>query len=278
MPADGPTVAVWLASLFTAGMKPSTVAVKSAAVAFFHDRARAPDGGRHPNPCASPEVRDVLAGIRNLSADAGFIPHQASPVLVHDLRAALSAIDRGAARGRRDAAILLMGFATAMRRSELAALKVADVERHERGMIVRIRRSKGDQGGLGQAVGVPYGLDPWLCPAKALDAWLSDLRAAGLGDGHVFVEVHRSGTVLSGRDGKGLDPESINRIVKRRLSAAGAPTSAHGLRAGFATETLRRGTPLAKVQSHLRHADPRTTMAYYRDVDRLDAPPGEGLL
>jgi integrase len=62
--------------------------------------------------------------------------------------------------GRRDACLLLLGFATALRRSELVALEVNNLTETSDGLIVTVRKSKTDQEGAGRQVGVPYGSNP----------------------------------------------------------------------------------------------------------------------
>ena len=79
-------------------------------------------------------------------------------------------------RDLRDRALLLYGFATALRGSELVRLQVVDMEAREKGDVVTIGFSKGDQAGEGQTVaalavpGSPY------CPVTVLRVWL---QAAG---------------------------------------------------------------------------------------------------
>jgi hypothetical protein len=57
--------------------------------------------------------------------------------------------DPATQKGLRDRGLLLFGFASAMRRSELVALAVEDLEHTERGLLVTVRRSKTDQEGRG---------------------------------------------------------------------------------------------------------------------------------
>ena len=54
--------------------------------------------------------------------------------------------------GVRDRALLLVGFAAALRRAELVALDVAHVAWHREGIIVHVARSKTDQLGAGADV------------------------------------------------------------------------------------------------------------------------------
>jgi integrase len=70
-------------------------------------------------------------------------------------------------RQLRDRAILLIGFASAMRRSELVALDLSDLKWTAEGVLIHIRR-KTDQEGAGQSVAVPRGAT--ACPVAALRA------------------------------------------------------------------------------------------------------------
>jgi integrase len=92
--------------------------------------------------------------------------------------------DTGSLRALRNRAIVLVGLASAMRRSELIALNVDDVEWREGGIIIHIRQSKGDQGGEGQQVGVMK--RSTACPVAALRAWL---EAAAISEGPIFRRI-----------------------------------------------------------------------------------------
>lgn len=70
----------------------------------------------------------------------------------------------GTIAGKRDRAMLLLGFAGAFRRSELAALNVEDLTDGEAGVDVPVRRSKTDQ--EGRAKRSPYPTAPTICPCK----------------------------------------------------------------------------------------------------------------
>jgi hypothetical protein len=106
--------------------------------------------------------------------------------------------------GKRDRALLCFGFASAMRRSELCALEVADLTETPDGLRVMIRHSKGDQEGQGQEIAIPRGYR--LRPVEAVQTWLA---AAEITQGLVFRSVARGGRV-----GGGLNPESAARIIK----------------------------------------------------------------
>ena len=117
--------------------------------------------------------------------------------------------------GRRDRALLLLGFAGGFRRSELAALDVEDVLPTDDGLVVKLRRSKTDPEGKGRDVGIPYGSTPSTCPVRALTAWKT---AAGISEGALFrgVDRHgRVGTVHLHKDSVGL---VVNGPPKRPAS------------------------------------------------------------
>ena len=88
--------------------------------------------------------------------------------------------------GRRDRALLLLGFAGALRRSELAALTVGDVAVADGDLIVRIRSSKTDQAAAGATIAYPRGHQVATCTACAVLDW-ARLVAAFDEEGRVGV-------------------------------------------------------------------------------------------
>jgi integrase len=108
--------------------------------------------------------------------------------------------------GKRDRALLCLGFAGAFRRSELCALQVEDLTEVPDGLHILIRRSKGDQEGTGQEVAIPRGYR--LRPVEAVQIWT---EAAGITSGPVFRAVTGGGRVSC----EALADDSAARIVKR---------------------------------------------------------------
>ena len=126
-------------------------------------------------------VRRALSGIRRIRATP---PNRRAPLLLSDIRVLLTSLTAEAgdwpsgAAARRDAALLLMGFAGAHRRSELVALTLEDVTLHSTdGLHVRLRRSKTDQEARGTVTALPYGRDPATCPPCAYVRWRQVLQA-----------------------------------------------------------------------------------------------------
>lgn len=162
--------------------------------------------------------------------------------------------------GLRDRALLLLGFAAALRRSELVALEVADITRHARGALLIIRRSKTDQRGEGLTKAVPHGKR--LRAIEALDTWIS---AAGITEGPIFRGVHGT-VVLTSR----LTAGQVARIIKKRAAAIGldpASFSGHSLRSGFITSAAEHGASLTKIADQAGHAKLDTTRGYMQVAD-----------
>ncbi len=153
-----------------------------------------------PAPGRSEVVRRALSGVRRLRKAP---PKRRSPLLLADVRTLLEAMapsmgvwPAGMA-AHRDAAVLLMGFAGAHRRSELVGLHLSDVTVHPAdGLHVRVRSSKTDQEGHGVVRALPYGRDPRTCPPCALVRWRRLLLAYVVDDGGrlaALAQLHQRG-------------------------------------------------------------------------------------
>jgi integrase len=148
-------------------------------------------------------LKVVLRGIRRTigTARAGKAPATA------DVLMQMVALCPDNMIGRRDRALLALGFAGAFRRSELCALEVADLVEVADGLRVVIRKSKTDQEGQGQEVAIPRGYK--LRPVEAVQTWLA---AAEISSGPVCRGARREG-IRRGAGGRqrGADREAIRR-------------------------------------------------------------------
>jgi integrase len=98
---------------------------------------------------------------------------------------------------------LLIGFAGALRRSELVGLDLEHVTWTKQGMWLLIVRSKTDTAGEGAEIGIPRGQSPETCPVAALKAWL---HAGKISSGPLFRKVTRWGVVEPARLQPGCRP------------------------------------------------------------------------
>jgi site-specific recombinase XerD len=250
MPADVGTVAAYLAHLADAGLKASTITRRCAAIAYAHRLNGA------PLPTSAEPVKAILRGIRRR---IGVAVERKAPATARAITPMLKHC-KDTPTGKRDRALLLLGFAAAMRRSELAALTVSDIEQMADGVIVHIRRSKTDQEGAGHQVAVPRGSK--LKPVEAIDAWLAVL---GIDPGPLF----------------GVCDGTVANIVKRYASRARLDPetfSGHSLRAGFVTSALEAGADILKVMDVTRHREVKTLKAYDRRAKAFKDHAGRGFL
>jgi site-specific recombinase XerD len=210
-----------------------------------------------PNPIKDGQVERVWRGILREKSEA---VSRRTPALLKDLRKMLAASPRNLS-GLRNRAILLIGFAGAMRRSELVALNVGDVQLSDDGFVVTLRRGKTDQTGKGRKIGIPYGEHRETCPVRTLLAWM---EAAEISRGALFRKVNRHGAV----EGERLCDRSVALIVKRSLKAAGineANFSGHSLRAGLATAAAMAGVDERAIQDQTGHRSLKVLRTYIRD-------------
>ena len=164
-------------------------------------------------------------------------------------------------RGSRDRALLLVGFAGGMRRSEIIGLDMEDVAIEPEGLAVTIRRSKTDQEGQGRLIGIVRGArGPLTDPVAAIEDWRA---AAGIESGPLFREVDRAGRVGAGR----LSDRAVARIVKRSAARVGIDperVSGHSLRAGLATSAAAAGAPERVIMSTTGHRSVTMVRRYIR--------------
>ncbi len=249
LPAAAETVALYLTDQ-ARHLKVSTLTGRLAAIAQAH-RASGYD-----TPTGSAPVQAVMRGIRRTK---GVAQTRKSPALTMTIRTLLKALPDNLI-GIRDRSLLLMGYAGALRRSELVALTVEDVEQSTEGLIVTIRRSKTDQEGAGRMVGIPYGSDPHSCPVRSFRAWLESSQIV---EGPLFRPINRHGHIATAP----LLPKAVALIVKRTAEAAGLDAnmfSGHSLRAGFATQAAQGGASERSIMDQTGHHSVLQVREYIR--------------
>ena len=141
---------------------PSTIRRRLASISVAHQVA----GFETPTSDAS--VRAVWSGIRRWQ---GMAPRKMRAARTKVITTMVAPLGDGLADAR-DRALLLFGFAGALRRSELVALDVEDVSEDDGGLRLVLRRSKTDQDAEGTTRGLPYGSHPATCPVRAWRRWL----------------------------------------------------------------------------------------------------------
>ena len=254
LPAGAETVALYVADL-AKGAKPATIDLRLAAISAAHRAAG------HDSPTKEEAVRLVRRGVRRT---LGTAQRQVHPVTVPELRTMVEGLGIDPA-GCRDRALLLLGFAGALRRSELVSLDVADVSEGNDGLTVRLWRSKTDQEGAGRTVGIPFGSNPVTCPVRAWRAWL---EVSGITEGPAFCPVDRHGHIGATR----LSAPAVALVLKRRAARAGldpAEVAGHSLRADLATSAAAAGVPERIIAEQTGHKGTAMLRRYIREGSLL---------
>ena len=273
LPADPRTVAAYLIALVQGTRAPDgqwierprkvpTLARRLAAIRHRHRSAGVPFDTRDST------LQETWRGIQRLHARA---PQAKVPTVTELVRALLAALPATAA-GVRDRALLLVGFAGALRRSELVAIDVSACAWHREGVVITIPESAMLLDGPATDIALPYGEHPETCPVRALAHWLA---LAKIDAGPVFRPVSRQGLISPRR----LSDRGVALIIKRAVAAARtialaqenpvlaegldpARYAGHSLRAGFIISAAAAGVPEHDIMRHTRHKSAETLRRY----------------
>lgn len=170
-----------------------------------------------------------------------------SPLTADEMEATLASIDPSDIFGLRDRAVFETLYSTALRRAELCALKILDLDT-ERGIVV-VRRGKGGRGRI-----VPIG-------ARAIE-WISEyLRDArprfvkGVDEGFLFLTI----------EGNGIAPDWLTARAKKLMKTMGRNrpfVASHVFRHTAATLMLEGGADVRHIQQFLGHQSLSSTQVY----------------
>lgn len=236
---------------------------KSAIIAAHCDaRARLPDVERPPYLL---EHDDKLKmGWKEIMRRKGnrHIPREAVGAV--KLKDILRAIPYTAA-GAMDRAILLIGFACTLRRSEIAALNRDDIDIQGDTMYVHIRRSKTDQIGNGVVLAAARAASPDNCPVSAMENWLAAGRVT---DGPLFRHPKF-------QTPKRICNEYTYLAIRRYAAKVGMnpkPLGAHSLRRGGITEIHEAGIDAKAGMQLSRHRTPGIYFSYVADKEASKNP------
>jgi site-specific recombinase XerD len=263
LPATAETVVLFLADQAQTGTAPATLNRRLAAIKYAHEAAGL------DTPTNKKIVSTTLKGIKRATDKT---KQQKAPATADRLAAMLAHIPADTLTGKRDRAILVLGFVGAFRRSELAALTIDDLQETAEGLRVTIRKSKTDQEGNGQTIAIPNGTR--LQPVKAVRDWLD---AAGITEGAIFRPITKGGSVRP----VAITDKSISETVKKYAQAAGfdaADFAGHSLRAGFLTSAAEHGATVFKMAEVSRHKSLQTLQTYVRSAELFKDHAGSAFL
>jgi integrase len=280
LPVSGDTLTEYMSYLKAEDKSPATMDRALASITVAHAAADLPK----PSTTGARRVLKGHERERKKSKDPRRRPRRAAAATPTVLRKMAAAIDTTTTIGRRDVALILLGFSLAARRSELRLLDWSDVTEVEEGLAVEVWRPKVNHTG---PLGVPYGSNPATCPVRALRAWRQcllehDRHPAGPlfvrvdRHGRIAHPMHRHGHPIGDPTGR-VTGEGIADVVARAATRAGlnAPAqllpdlpprwSGHSLRRGFATAAKQAGKDLIETGRHGGWTDGSKSLAAYFD-------------
>jgi site-specific recombinase XerD len=248
LPATEETISLFLTDQLRAH-KISTARRRKWAIAFHHRAAGLADP-------LTPGIKQLLRGAQRLRLEK---PRQMRPITVRELRKMSAGLAHtGRVIDLRNRALLVVGFASSLRRSNLTALNLpGDVEFCKEGLILSVQREKQDQEGKGRLVGIPRGRHADTDPARVLRGWL---RVRGGDPGPLFprLDPTHEGEVLSG--------QGVCRVVKKCVMGIGmdaAQYGAHSLRAGFVTAAGEANINTLRISGYTAQC-PEIVQLYFR--------------
>jgi integrase len=267
LPATPTTVALYITAR-AATLRSATINRRLTSITKAHQAA-----GFEASPSSSHHfvVSETLKGIRR---SIGTAQEGKAPLLTSDIRRIVASCPKTLS-GLRDRALILVGYAGAFRRSELATIDFAHLSFTQDGLVIDLRRSKTDQEAAGRKVGIPFGKEDATCPVRALRLWLSesDITAAA-----VFRGVNRHGKLSR----RGLHKDCVGWILKvaaRRAGLKPEPLGGHSLRAGCVTHAAINGVSERDIMRQTGHKSAEMLARYIRigEIFTRNAAAGLGI-
>ena len=201
---DPGTVALYL-SVLSKKVRPTTLKARLAAISVAHRLAGLKLDTGHE------AIRLIMRGA---AREKGLAPlrqakalhYRSLPILVDQFGD--SALDT------RNKAILLLGFAGALRRSEIAALTLSNIGLEQEGLQITLARSKGDRLGRSETLYISSHPNKRLCPLTALKSWLA---VRGETQGPLFLRANRNDSFRH----VGIGDQAVNNILKSAIEKMG---------------------------------------------------------
>jgi integrase len=254
MPVAGDTLALFLTWCRTS-YKMKTIQLHMAAIRYHYELAGL------PSPVDA-TIRNLIASIAREKAHTEERGPAAGKLrlTIAQLRKLSRRLETDEPIDVRDRAVVLLGFASGWRRSELSQLTLKDVTFETAGLRLWQAYSKADQEGKGRETIIPYAKSESICAVRALEAWIK-IRGDWRGplftsfNGHRHMKRNKLGT------------EAICLLLKRALARTGqdgADYGAHSLRSGIITHMAEQGKSLRAIMDHTGHKSLDIVMRYVK--------------
>jgi integrase len=232
-----------------------------------------------------PAIRRTLKGIKRMLSKEQthrILENRKSPMLVQDIRKMVDSLD-DTLTGKRDKALLLIGFSGALRRSELVNIHKEHLQFIKEGIVLLLPWSKTGM----REVNIPYGSNPKTCPVRILQEWINEAK---IENGPIFRAINRHKQIQP----KALSDKAIVLIInrnhyiretietaeekKRYDSTVVVPDfGGHSLRAGFVTQAILNDVQEHAIMIHTGHKKSDTLKKYIREVNKWKNNPATKL-
>lgn len=231
---------------------------------------RAHNRADHPSPWNLQCVRNCRLAI---GRQLGVAPEKKTALTPDLLRQVIDQIPDDI-RGKRDRAMLLLGWHGARRRSEVAAAQLEDFRREREGVIWTIPRSKTDQEGRGFEVPLVWAEDARYCALSALRQWV---KASRLRSGPLFRRIDMADRLFD----DAVTGHFVSQQVQAYARAAGLDPklfAGHSLRSGWVTTAAKAGRTAHDIMRVTGHRSTNTVEGYIQHANVLEDAPGKGLI
>ena len=243
MPTEAKIITLYLTRL-SKSSKFSTLKRRLASISVIHKL------NGHYLDIKHPIITENLLGIRRVK---GTYQKAKKPILINDLKLIINAInqDKSSKKKSKNKALVLVGFAGGVRRSELVSVSCEDLEFVSEGVKIFVRRSKTDQSGEGMTKGIPYFSNPEYCPVTSLKNWIEESK---IKTGKIFE----------------MSDKNVALIIKKYAGLAGLDEkkySGHSLRSGFATSTAELGAEERSIMAMTGHKTTQMVRRYIKEAN-----------
>lgn len=265
LPADPRAVQDFSTWCFNRGYRLQTVSLRLSAILHYHREA-----GHN-----SPVDRTLREHIANAKRHLKEKP-RGKAALTYDLLRRVARCFPETPAGLRNRAMILLGFASGWRRSEIVGLDYSEIQFVPRGMELWLRASKTDQTGAGRLVGIEPGTHELTCPVTAMRDWVT---VRGAWQGPLFPKITPNGDVSRAalHPRGGVLYEAIKDVIEQ-IGEDPKLFGAHSLRSGMITEAARHGASESAIMQRTGHKCSEMVRRYIRPATAFDFNPLRGVL
>lgn len=266
LPCLPETILLYLQHLMDKGLKKNTIRRRVAAIRYYH----------HDAGIDSPTEQVVCKKMmRAVTRQLGSQTNQKRAMYIDDLKKIIDIMDDSVLTGKRDKAMLLLGFSGGFRRSEVVTLIVSQLHFQKENLCVHLQRSKTDQAGKGLDKPILGHPDSPYCAVKAVKEWL---KASQIKSGAVFRRIRRGHNIVL-KENKALSAVTYSTRIKYYCAKIGLDASqysGHSLRSGFVTSAAIQGKDVLQI-ADITKQDIRTVQHYMRKAKMFEHHAGENL-